>query len=130
MKRLRFARLSMQCGSLVLAFVGFMALGLAWTQAVLASDFPPRLQRGLPSPQKGAPQDPGQCPGKGILAVNTGSYSGFTHRYAGLETLCREYRDRGRVVPGFGSAVAPDDRHLLESTQKMPVARNPLRRST
>lgn len=53
----RLSRLSMQCGSIVLAFFGFMGLGLAWTQTVLASECPPLLKHSFPSVQKGEPQN-------------------------------------------------------------------------
>lgn len=38
--------------------------------------------------------------GRVILVVNTASECGFTLQYAGLETLWRNYRDRGLVVLG------------------------------
>lgn len=39
--------------------------------------------------------------GKTVLIVNVASACGYTPQYAGLETLYREYKDRGFVVLGF-----------------------------
>lgn len=42
-----------------------------------------------------------QFEGKVLVIVNTASKCGFTPQYAGLETLYRQYKDRGVVVLGF-----------------------------
>jgi glutathione peroxidase len=39
--------------------------------------------------------------GQVMVIVNTASKCGFTPQYAGLETLYRQYKDRGLVVIGF-----------------------------
>ncbi len=41
--------------------------------------------------------------GHPILLVNTASYCGYTHQYAGLQTLWERYRARGLVVIGVPS---------------------------
>lgn len=45
--------------------------------------------------------DLAQFRGKVMLIVNTASQCGFTPQYAGLETLHRDFKDRGLVVLGF-----------------------------
>ncbi|MGH8433063.1 MAG: glutathione peroxidase [Pseudomonas sp.] len=39
--------------------------------------------------------------GKAVLVVNTASQCGFTPQYQGLESLWKEYKDKGLVVLGF-----------------------------
>jgi glutathione peroxidase len=47
--------------------------------------------------------EPQSLKGKVVLVVNTASQCGFTPQYRGLETLWRQYRDRGLVVLGVPS---------------------------
>ena len=51
----------------------------------------------------GAPLDLADYKGRPILIVNTASRCGFTHQYAGLQTLSKTYKGRGLVVLGVPS---------------------------
>ncbi len=44
-----------------------------------------------------------QYRGKVLLVVNTASFCGFTHQYAGLQKLWESYEDKGLVVIGVPS---------------------------
>jgi glutathione peroxidase len=49
----------------------------------------------------GETQRLGAYAGKALLIVNVASKCGFTPQYEGLETLYRQYKDRGFAVLGF-----------------------------
>jgi len=49
----------------------------------------------------GAPVDLAQYKGKVLLLVNTASNCGFTPQYKGLETVYRQFKDKGVEVLGF-----------------------------
>lgn len=52
---------------------------------------------------EGGPLPLSRYEGKALLVVNTASFCGFTHQYAGLQDLWERYRDRGLVVIGVPS---------------------------
>lgn len=49
----------------------------------------------------GEMQDLTAYAGKVVLIVNTASQCGFTYQYEGLETLWKDYADKGLVILGF-----------------------------
>ena len=49
----------------------------------------------------GAPVDLAQYKGKVLLIVNTASNCGFTPQYKGLESVYRQFKDKGVEVLGF-----------------------------
>lgn len=49
----------------------------------------------------GAPVDLAQYKGKVLLIINTASNCGFTPQYKGLETVYRQFKDKGVEVLGF-----------------------------
>ncbi len=49
----------------------------------------------------GTPRSLADFRGKALLIVNVASRCGFTPQYAGLESLYREFKDRGFAVLGF-----------------------------
>ena len=81
-------------------------LGLANNQAHAApssASCPSLLNQTFPRLQDDEPRSLCEFQGKVVLVVNTASYCGFTQQYEGLETLYRNYKDRGLVVLGFPS---------------------------
>ncbi len=66
-----------------------------------AADCPPLLNHTFNRLQDSVPQNLCQYRGKVVLVVNTASYCGFTDQYAGLESMYRQYKDKGLVVLGF-----------------------------
>lgn len=51
----------------------------------------------------GGPLPMAKFKGKVVLLVNTASFCGFTHQYADLQTVWKQYRDRGLIVLGVPS---------------------------
>ena len=74
---------------------------LAMQASALAAQCPPLLNKQFNQLQNGKPVDLCQYAGKVVLVVNTASFCGFTHQYAGLEKLFADYQGRGLVVLGF-----------------------------
>jgi glutathione peroxidase len=61
----------------------------------------------------------GDYKGKVLLVVNTASQCGFTPQYKGLETLYKQFKDRGFAVLGFpsnqfGQQEPGDDTQIAE----------------
>jgi glutathione peroxidase len=61
----------------------------------------------------------GDYKGKVLLVVNTASQCGFTPQYKGLETLYKQFKDRGFAVLGFpsnqfGQQEPGDDTEIAE----------------
>ena len=84
------------------ALILLLAALLAASQA-RAEECPQLLRHTFGSLQTGEPQDLCRYAGKVVLVVNTASYCGYTDQYAPLESLYRQYKDRGLVVLGFPS---------------------------
>jgi glutathione peroxidase len=88
---------------------GLLTGALLWLGSVLivslahAGDCPDLLRHTFTSLQTRQPQNLCQYQGKVVLVVNTASKCGYTSQYEGLESLYRQYRDKGLVVLGFPS---------------------------
>jgi glutathione peroxidase len=80
-----------------------LAASLQSLPSLAADHCPEVLQHTFNSLTTGKPQDLCQFRGKVVLVVNTASYCGHTDQYGPLETLYRDYKDRGLVVLGFPS---------------------------
>ncbi|MBB5019345.1 glutathione peroxidase [Chitinivorax tropicus] len=77
------------------------AVFLAWS-ALSWAECPPLLNHQFRTLQK-KPIDLCQWQGKPILVVNTASKCGFTPQFEKLESLYKQYRDKGLLVIGFPS---------------------------
>ncbi|WP_171013896.1 glutathione peroxidase [Chitinivorax sp. B] len=79
----------------------FTTIMLTWSALSLA-DCPPLLNHQFRTLQK-KPLDLCQWQGKPILVVNTASKCGFTPQFEKLESLYKQYRDKGLLIVGFPS---------------------------
>jgi glutathione peroxidase len=95
-------RFLLLAAGLVLAPMLGLTANLAQASPSSAS-CPSLLNQTFPRLQDDEPQSLCDFQGKVVLVVNTASFCGFTQQYEGLETLYRNYKDKGLVVLGFPS---------------------------